>query len=149
MTGFRFRLERLLQLRSRTEQERAAELGAALRDEEVQQAALEAAVARLGRVGEQILENSERVTTAGVLRNQGLTLEAAARQIEEAECSHDEAVEAVEDRQERYGEARKDRRVIERLRERRLAAWETETQREEQKETDGIARRRHQEGKQT
>ena len=140
MKRFRFRLERLLQLRERREREQAQALGLALREEEDRRDARDEAAERLGRIGEQIADAGTSVTRAGTLRNLGLTVEAALDQAEAAERSHEESLERLRDEQERYGEARRERRVIERLRERRRDDWREDLKRDEQQEQDGHAR---------
>jgi flagellar export protein FliJ len=139
--NFIFRLEQLFQLRAKMEQQRAKALARAVRDEQDRRAAVDAANAMLERCGDQI--GAQGVATAGALRNLGLTVEAAARQLEQASGAHRAAVDAVGEQEQRFGEARRDRRVIERLRERRQAAFDVERSRAEQKEIDGHATQKH------
>jgi flagellar FliJ protein len=146
MKRFRFPLQRVLQLREQMELERAAALGQAQRDEQARRDAVDQAEARLDRTAEQLREAAGTVTTAGALRNLGLTVDAAQSHLEAVEDQHRAAQEAMETEQERFGEARKERRVVERLRDRRHEAWTFETSREEQKNQDEIAARRWKEG---
>jgi flagellar export protein FliJ len=139
--NFFFRLEQLFQLRTKMEQQRAKALARAVREEQERRAAVEAANARLERCGDQLA--TPGVATAGALRNLGLTVEAAARQLEQANGAHRAAQDAVGEHELQFGEARRDRRVIERLRERRQAAFEVERSRAEQKEIDGHATQKH------
>jgi flagellar FliJ protein len=139
---FFFRLERILQLRASKEKERARALGGALREEEARRKALEEAAARLDRCGEQIVEATGKTTTAGALRNLNLAVHAAAGEVEAAEDSHRAAEANVDTEREKFGEARTERRVVERLRERRQEAWSVETSRSEQREHDEAARHR-------
>ncbi len=143
MSRFVFRLERLLQLRSKAERERAQALGRAMRHEEDQRQAVEEAARRLDRCGEQIADVLGGVAPAGALTNLGLAVEAAARQVDSAVDSHREAVDQTDEERERFGQARMERRVVERLKEKRQADWSLETSRREQKEMDSVARRRH------
>lgn len=143
MTRFRFRLDRLLDLRSRRERERAEALGRALRDETARRQASEQAQAQLGAAQEQASAELKRVTPAGAINNLGLTLAAAARQREAAATSQTEAERVVEDERIRLDAAKRDRRVVERLREKRLEDWTIETGRKEQQEIDGLALDRH------
>jgi flagellar export protein FliJ len=142
MKGFLFRLERVLHLRTRAERERAQALGHALRDEEARRVAREEAEDRLRRSGDQVAEASEGVTNAGTLRIMGLAVQAAAGQLEAATLSHVAAEDSVRQEQQRFGEARRDRRVLERLREQRKETWDRETARQEQKDHDSAARER-------
>ncbi len=144
MKAFRFRLDRLLKLRERSEQERARALGEAMRAEEERRLAVDAAKSRLERIGNQLEGTSTGIHTAGTLRLWRMTAAAAAEHVEHVESSHRDASGEVEKEQERFREARKDRRVVERLRERRAAAWLTDASREEQKDIDDVSlRRRH------
>jgi flagellar FliJ protein len=143
---FRFRLERLLRLRERAERQQAQALGAALRTEQEQRAALDEARTRLERIGEQLEQSAAGTQTAGTLRVLRLTVNAAAEDIEHAEARHEDASAQVEQEQTRFREARKERRVVERLRERRVSAWRTDEARQEQKDTDDVAQRRRRGG---
>jgi flagellar protein FliJ len=140
MKRFRFRLERLLQLRERHEHEQAQVLGLALREEADRRDARDAASERLGRIGEQLADGGAAVTSAGTLRNLGLVVEAAVGEVEAAERSLRESLDRVAEEQERYGEARRERRVVERLREHRRENWTEDLKRDEQQEQDGFAR---------
>lgn len=143
MKRFRFSLERVLQLRSRAEREQAQKVGHALQAEEERKRALEAAQDQVGRAGEQIAGATSEVATAGALRNLGLTLHAAVQAREQAEQRHEDAKETVREEQERFGEARKERRVVERLREHQQERWTREASRREQAEVDEVAIQRH------
>jgi flagellar FliJ protein len=142
MKGFVFRLERLLQLRSRAESERAQALGQAMREEDAQRQVLEEASERLGRCGDQIAGVLDSVAPAGALTNLGLAIEAAMRQVDSAELSHQAALDQTQLERELFGQARVERRVVERLRQKRHAAWTEEAARAEQSEQDSIARSR-------
>ena len=61
-------------------------------------------------------------------------------QVEAAERSHRESLDRVRSEQERYGEAREERRVVERLREHRREAWGEDLKRDEQQDQDDLAR---------
>jgi len=142
MKGFVFRLERLLQLRSRAESERAQALGQAMREEDAQRQMLEEASERLGRCGDQIAGVLGGVAPAGALTNLGLAIEAAMRQVDSAALSHQAALDQMHQERELFGQARVERRVVERLREKRHAAWTEEASRAEQSELDSVARSR-------
>jgi flagellar export protein FliJ len=78
-----------------------------------------------------------------VLKNMGLAVSAAAHERDSAAASQVEAEHAVETERTRYREARRDRRVIERMREKRYEDWTREADRTEQREMDGVAIDRH------
>jgi hypothetical protein len=91
MKSFVFRLERLLDLRSTAERERAQALGQAMRKEESQRLALDEASERLGSCGDQIAGVLDNVAPAGALTNLRLAIEAAMRQVDSAALSHQAA----------------------------------------------------------
>jgi flagellar biosynthesis chaperone FliJ len=95
---------------------------------------------RLNQVGDQLAAGSTEIRAAGLLRNLGLTMSGAADRVEEATSSHAEAEVKVREEERQYHEARKDRRVLELLRERRHEIWKLESSREEQKDIDSQAR---------
>ena len=142
MKRFAFRLDRILDLREKTEKERARLLRDAMLDEDARRQSLEEAEARLDRCAGQIADTGSAVTTAGAMQNLGLTITAAAGEVDAAETSHQTAEEVVRAEQEMFSEARKDRRVVERLRERRHEEWSVETSRLEQRTLDAIAHHR-------
>jgi flagellar export protein FliJ len=142
MKGFVFRLERLLELRSTAERERAQALGQAMRTEQSQREALEEASERLGSCGDQIAGVLDNVAPAGALTNLRLAIEAAMRQVDSATLSHQAALDQMQQERELFSRARVERRVVERLREKRRAAWTEEAARAEQSEQDSVARNR-------
>jgi len=139
--AFVFRLERLLKLRARKERERARALGDAVKDELARRAALERESEKLGQVEAQVAERG-KVATAGMRVAMGLAVEAAAQRRDAAETSHRAAAEQVNEEKQRFGQARMERRVVERLRERREDAWRVDVSREEQVEHDRLATHR-------
>jgi flagellar FliJ protein len=141
--NFRFPLERVLQLRHRFERERAQAMGRALQEEEQRRRELEDAQARLEHAGDQAAGRPGEVATAGTLRNLGLALHAAVQAAETAAEQHVEAVESVREEQEKFGEARKERRVVERLREQQHERWTQDVSRHEQAQVDEVAIQRH------
>lgn len=143
MNAFIFRLERLFQLRAKVERQRAQELARAVRAEQERKEALAAAAERLERSRDQAATTSAELSNAGTLRNLGITVEAAARRLEEAEEAHRAAMADLGAEEEKFGTARRERRVVERLREKRREAWEIDGARKEQKEIDGLAAQRH------
>jgi flagellar FliJ protein len=142
MKHFHFRLDRLLNLRSQEETEKARELSRAIHREEEMRGAREAARARLERCQVQAGDPALAATPAGLLRNLNLTVNLAADLVEAAEQDHRASANALDTVRDEFGEARKERHVIERLRERRHDAWMRDESREEQKECDGVAQQR-------
>lgn len=147
MKRFTFRLERVRELRERAERTQAAELGAAMRTERQRREALAAAQSALAEAAQQAAGAATGTALpAGALRNLELAREAASRQVDAAGERLAEARQRTEQEQQKYGDTRRDLRVVERLKEKRLDAWREEATRDEQKTIDGVALRRHQSG---
>ena len=143
MKRFAFRLERLRELRERAEREQASVLGAAMRAEQERRDALERAQRDYETSTEQVVRvGSGQTLPAGSLRNLDLTRDAASVRIEAAEESLRAAAEQVEAEQTIYGEKRRDRKVVEMLKEKRLEAWKEDVSRAEQKDIDHVALQR-------
>ena len=144
MKQFSFRLERIRELRERAERERAAALGLAMRSEQESVDALQRAQRDFERAGESAAQTAgAQVLPAGTLGNFDLSRDAASGRIEAAGVDLDAARVRVVDEQDRYGVARRDLRVIDRLKEKRFEAWREAGAREDQKETDSVALNRH------
>lgn len=146
MKPFEFRLERILRLRSQVERERARVLGSARRSEDAERQRLEEASDQLDRCGEQIAAGASEVRAAGTMDVLAMTVSDAAGRVEEASASHTEAAARVRQEEDHYCDARKDLRVLEKLRERRRTLWNLESSREEQKDTDAQALRQRRTG---
>ena len=144
MKRFAFRLERIRELRERVERERAAALGLAMRAEQESLDDLARAQRDLERAGESAaVVAGAQVLPAGTLGNFDLSRDAASARIDTAGEELEAARVRVGTEQERYGVARRDLRVIDRLKEKRLEAWREAGAREDQKETDSVALNRH------
>ncbi|MEP6571541.1 MAG: hypothetical protein ABJD11_02565 [Gemmatimonadota bacterium] len=142
MKRFVFRLDRLLQLRTAAERERARSLVASMRQEEEQRRVYQASAERLAGVTEQLRSTPKPLRTAGTLSNLELTLKAARVDIQAAEVAHGESLNRVEEEIRTFEEARVARRAIERLKEQRRATWHVESSREDQHDCDEVASRR-------
>ncbi|MBK8005960.1 MAG: flagellar export protein FliJ [Gemmatimonadetes bacterium] len=139
MKRFTFRLERLLQLREAAEQERARELASARHEEEARRNDAEEAARRLEEARRQAAESHAGYMQAGTLRNLELSIGALTVQRQAAAQQHEQSLERLEAERQQYEAARRDRRVIERLREQRHAAWGEEYNRWEQGVLDETA----------
>lgn len=142
MKRFRFRLERLLQLRESTERERARELGAALHDEAARRAEALAGEGRLAEAHAQRSGTSGGMAQAGTLRNLDLAIEALARTSRALSDQHERSLEKVEHEHRQFEQARMAKRVLERLREQRHDAWLEAYKRWEQEQNDEAAGQR-------
>jgi len=140
---FAFRLERLRELRERAERERAAHLGAAMREEQARADVLAREREDLERASEQKAGlTGERALPAGLLNGLERARDAAEARIEDAARRLGVAAERVEAERETYGVARRELRIVEKLKEKRFDAWREGTAREEQKENDEAGLRR-------
>lgn len=142
MKRFAFRLERLLQLRERAERTQAAELGAAMREEEARRQTLEQAEAALERATEQGASAAQEPLTAGTLQSMEYAKQAMAVRV----AAEAEALAAASEKREveqlSWQDRRRDRRTVEKLKEKRLDTWREDMSRDEQKTIDDLAQNR-------
>ena len=141
MTRFRFRLDRVLDLRRRDEEARARELAFARHAEAARAREHERASEERARANAQFGDAQSSGLTAGSLANLDLTRTAAEGVLDGCEQRLSEARALTQAERERFGDARRDRRRVEKLRERKQAAWQVETARDERRTLDDIAGR--------
>ncbi len=144
---FRFRLQRVLGVRESFEKMRAAELAQAAAAERDATAARDAAEARLEARRASSTLGTGATMTAGMLHNLGLTVRAADHEATVAEDTRAAAHDAAEESGDRYLDARRDRRVLERLRDGRHESWQEDEERRDRRAMDDIAQahvQRHQ-----
>ncbi len=139
---FPFRLERLLQLRVSAERQQARVLRDAVEYEERERLERDACAARRSDAERQKAELAPTTPRAGILMNLQRAVDASAERTETAEMAYQEALVRVQTARGHYRHARQQRRVLERLRERRSAEWTYEASRHEQAADDEIAARR-------
>ena len=144
MKRFAFRLERLLKLRRTFEHKQAKNLGEVVQVEERERQAYEESAERHADARRQLGEPSPVANRAGVRMNLKRAVDAFGDRADAARESHEDAVRRVAEERERYTDARKDRRTLERLREKQRAEWEVETTRREQAAIDEVASRQSQ-----
>lgn len=147
MGPFRFRLQRVLGVRVGFENQRAQDLARAAADKHAATTAHADAALRLEtRRGATCLPTGA-VMSVGMLHNLELTVRAASTEVEATEVALDAAAGEVTKSSERYVEARRDRRVLERLREARLHNWTEDEARRDRRAMDDVAQvhgqRRH------
>lgn len=143
MKRFSFRLERLRELRERTERERATELGGAMREEQAQQEALDRARFELARATVQAASLAGCApVAAGLLQNIDRARTFAEGRVDAATDSLQTASDRVGEERERYGLARRDLRVVENLKQKRFDSWREQGAREERNEADDVAQHR-------
>ncbi len=141
MKKFTFRLERLLELRSAFERERARELAEARRAEAERLEALEASQRRLAEATAQVSAAPAGMATAGSLCNLNLAVSRLAAEAEAASAEHQKSAAAAEQELNRFSEAATARRAVEQLKGRRYADWSEAANRAEQQENDETALR--------
>lgn len=142
MKRFRFRLERLLALREQAERLQAAALGTAMRDEQREREALARARETETRAADQAAQlGAAETTTAGARAHLDLVRHAAGRVAESAEEEVASASARTDVERQAFGETRRDRRTVERLKEKRQVTWIDELGREERKDMDDVAQR--------
>jgi flagellar FliJ protein len=142
MNDFDFPLARIRKLRKDEEDVQAAELAEARnRADEARRAREDLQAIR--DANRSILGRSHGAQNAGHLRNLEYVLEGLDRQIADANDSCLEAEEELVRSMDAFARARNRRRVLDQLRERRLADWQEALKREEQKINDEIALGRH------
>lgn len=141
MAGFKFRLDRVLQLRLTAEQQCARALGESRVELERQQAAADASAQRLGEAIRQAAEATSERHTAGVLQALLLSIDASRAQSRMAAEAASLAARRHDEDRARFDEARAARRALEKLREQRQEAWTADEGRAEQQVIDDVARR--------
>lgn len=138
MSGFKFSLQRILELRASAERMQAAIMQRAAAAEGARRLASEASAADLGRVQDQTSEIA--AAPAGLWHAYELSAEAArVRQEEDADALRDAEASRIE-QQGRFTDARQARRALELLREKQVAEWSIAAARAEQADTDEVAR---------
>jgi flagellar protein FliJ len=138
MSAFRFRLQRVLELRERVEQTAAARLAAARDEADAAGRALESLHAlRAAGVGEIAAAHGAR--TAGQMQNLTFLIDRLDGRLEAARGASAAADAAVREREGEFTAAFQERRVLDRLRERREEEWRAETGGEDRRRMDEIA----------
>ena len=139
MKRFRFRLQKVLDLRAAVEKEKAGKLAEARRN------AAEARRARddlesVRNAGREVLTSSHGSGgSVGHLLNLEYVLEKMESYLAEADAACAAADEDVESTLKEYHEASQERRTLDQLREKRLEVWKKEANRQEQKAIDEVA----------
>ena len=140
MRRFRFRAERLLGLRRQTLRMEQASLARALQQLKAAEAGWQHARGALGQAEQALAQLLARPAAGGEELLGRLELAAEARRrLGFQEQRRREALEQVEAQRQRLVEARRGVRVLERLRERRLAEYRQEVLRNEARWLDEVA----------
>lgn len=135
---FRFRLQRVLDMRQKTEEAAATRLADARREEE----AAREAVAQMQSArdhGMQAAAPAAGTASIGQLQNLRFLVERLNHEVDQAEREVDEAGRQVDQRLEEFSTAFRDRKVLDRLRERALESWKGEEVQADRQAMDNIA----------
>ncbi len=143
MSAFRFSLEKVLELRKRTEEESARHLATARREADEARRARQALEEARNAGFDKLTRAHGAGGAVGHLQNLMYVLAKVDEQIREADAACRRAEEAVAERMRCYHDALRHRKTLDQLREKHLEAWKSEEAREEQKTMDEIALARH------
>lgn len=124
MSRFSFRLQRVLDLKEKVEQEKASELARAQAQSDQAQEALAALAAVRAAGAQQLAAAHGSHLTVGQLQNLGFVLGQIDAQVTRASDDADSAASAVRGAQAELTTALQQRRVLDRLRERQLDQWQ-------------------------
>lgn len=141
MKSFSFRLDRILKLREDAEQVHARRFGEAAREEADLDQQCRAQAKYLAEIGERIVPDAGKRTSAGVLQLLHLTSSVAAAQLDQAEQARHEAEQKAEALRVELAQARMERKTLERLKEQQQVTWHEGQSRDDRKEMDEIAAR--------
>jgi flagellar FliJ protein len=142
MSRFKFRLQRLLDLRHKKEQEaasavaiaRAAAEAAALREEDL--------TTRRDSTRQELLPAEGQTVRVAQLHEVAFLVRALDDRVQDAHKVSVAAERSMHERLGELGDAMRDRRVLDRLKDRRSEEWRTEDARLEREIMDTIARNR-------
>ena len=142
MTPFKFGLERIRQLRERTEKEAALNLARAQNAEREAQEATREAEARTQRASEALSGAPGQSIRVGDLQPIAMLRDQLGASAEQAAEAHAQTRAVVDDGQRALGAAMQARRMLDRLREKKLEHWKVDAGREEMAVMDEVARTR-------
>jgi flagellar FliJ protein len=136
---FRFRLQRILELRERKQRDAATALVSAQVDaEQAREAQARLEAARVALV-ESTMPGAADATSVGTLRNLHFLLAQLDTHVESAASAADVAEQAVTQRQDELRLAFQERRTLDRLRERHEETWRATTSATDRQQMDEIA----------
>lgn len=143
MDTFRFRLQKVLELRQSRERETAARMAAARKEAEDALRIVNAlgSVRQAGR--EQSASAQEAGGSAGSIQQLAFILEQLGEHLAEADVASRDADEKVGQIMDEYTEAFRARRALDHLREKQLDAWYFEQAHADRKLMDALAIARH------
>lgn len=137
MTVFRFRLQQVLDLREKQERHLATQLAAALHAEQIARDALESLRAERDAGAEGARQGPSR--SVGELTNTAFILQQLDGQITDANDTVSAANNSVSEVKEAFTAAFKDRRILDRLRERHEETYRVTAEQTDRRAMDDIA----------
>jgi flagellar FliJ protein len=142
MSRFKFRLQRLLDLRHKKENEAASALGAARNISEVAQQKEQDLEDRRDATRQELLPAAGQTVRVAHLHEVAFLVRALDERVQDAHKASVAAERSVQEKMGELSEAMRDRRVLDRLKGRRTEEWRTEDARQEREVMDAIARDR-------
>ena len=140
---FKFSLQRLLTLREKAAHHAAIELAVArVAEEEAVNEQQRLGVSR-AEARDALLPKPGVSRSVSELRHVAYLMEQLDARTEVADVSATEAERAVDEKQVSLGERLRDRRMLDRLRERHLAEWRIADERRDRELMDGLGRSKH------
>lgn len=143
MSRFKFRLQRLLDLRHKREQEAASAVGAARSASEAAAQRESELTARRDQTRQELLPAAGQTVRVGQLHEIAYLVRALDTHVADAQKASKAAEQVVHEKMEELGVAMRDRRVLDRLKDRRSEEWRAEDARQEREVMDAIARNRY------
>lgn len=143
MSGFRFKLQKVLDLRQRLEKESATRLVTAREEAAQAQAALEALRQAWRQGVEEAGRTAETPVSAGELQQLSMLISQLEAHLEAAQTASQEADAHVHEMLVEFERAFKDRQVMDKLRERQHATWAENVNRQDQMAIDAVALSQH------
>lgn len=136
---FKFRLQRVLDLRLREEQEKAVDLAAARSEEQRVRETCESLEAAREKSVRSVAASAAAGPTVGQLQNLRLVIDRLNEQLDDAHQQAHHAEQTVQQRMQDLTAAFRDRRVLDKLRERRLKDWQAAEEHHDRTTMDAIA----------
>jgi flagellar FliJ protein len=143
MSKFRFKLQKVLELRERLEKESATQLAAARQDAELAQQALRHLQDARQQGAEEAGKAAEAPIPAGELQQIALMIAQLEQHLDAAEQAAREADARVLDLVSEFEKCVTNRQVIDKLKERQIANWREDEQRSDQRIMDAVALARY------
>jgi flagellar protein FliJ len=142
MSRFKFRLQRLLDLRQKREQEAAGAVAAARSEAEAATRRQAELAARRDQTRQELLPAEGQTIRVGRLHEIAYLVHALDGHVATAQKASQAAEQIVQQKLGELSDAMRDRRVLDRLKDRRSVEWRTEDARQEREVMDAIARTR-------